>query len=333
MAITTLDGLIAGMQSPSEVYKIGAGTLVAGRAYSMFYAAGMPGAAAAPTPGIQGQAITAYGGQIDFSNPVSGYSYLAKFAAESTQVGTLLLCDRLWHNSGNSATSNTTQTVAATIVTASVANPTNINATAHGLIEGQTAYVYCPTSTPAIADFYTITYVDANNFTIPVNVTSQGTSGSVYTAMPPRDDDGTRNGRNVLAGYEVSTVMGAGTPTLSITYVNSDGVVGQVSPNITLAATYPVGTFIPIPLAAGDKGVRGIQTHVKSATQTSGVYHLVLYRVIARVGIPVAYAASAIDAITSGMPRLFDNTVPFLVWIPGTTTAPVVSGQVIVSQG
>jgi hypothetical protein len=333
MAITTLDGIIAGMQPPHEFYKIGTGTQVAGKAYSLLYAAGYPAASIAPTPGMQGAALTSYPGQLDWTNPSSGNSYLARLAAEATTVGTLWLCDRLWHNSGNSATSTGTQTSGATIVTASVANPTNINATGHGFTNGQVVYVNCPTSTPVINDFYTITWVDVNNFTIPVNVTVQGTSGSVYLALPPRDNNGSRNGTGVYAAYEVNSNMGAGTPNLNVTYVDSVGTAGSVSPTLALTASMILGTFIPIPLAAGDVGVRGIQSHIKNATQNSGGYSLVLYRVLARIPIPVAYAGAAVDAITSGMPRLFDNTVPFLVFIPGTTTSPIVSGQVVYTQG
>jgi hypothetical protein len=333
MAITTLDGLVAGMQPPDEFYRAGTGTQVVGRLYNPHYAPGYPGAWAAPAPGTQGAALTSYPGQLDWTNPVSGNTYLAKFAGESTQVGTLWLCDRLWHNSGNSATSASAQPSGTAIVTASVASPTNINATGHGFTNGQVVYVNCPTSTPVINGFYTITWVDVNNFTIPVNVTVQGTSGSVYLAIPPRDENGTQNGKGVFAAYEVSGTMGAGTPTLTMTYVNSDGTAGQASPAITLATTMIVGNFIPIPLAAGDKGVRGILNHTKNVTQTSGTYHMVLYRVLARVPVSVANVTGAVDAITGGMVRAYDNTVPFIVFVPGTTTAPNLSGQVIWSQG
>jgi len=334
MAITTLDGIIAGMRPPEEFYKPGAGTQVVGRPYSLFYTAGMPGAAATPTPGIQGIALTSYAGQLGFSNPVSGNSYLARFAAESTVIGTVLLCDRLWHSSGYSATSTSLQVVNATISAASLANPTQITtATAHGFTNGQSIYVNCPTSTPVINGNYTITYVGANDFTIPVNVSSAGNSGSVYPALPARDENGASNGVGVFAAYEVSGAMAAGTPTFTITYVNQSGVAGQVSPSVTFAASHPIGTFIPIPLAAGDTGVRGIKDHTKNATQTSGTYHLVLYRVISRIPITIAGSGGAVDAITSGMPRLYDNSVPFLVFVCGSTTAPTVSGQYVVTQG
>jgi len=95
----------------------------------------------------------------------------------------------------------------------------------------------------------------------------------------------------------------------------------------------PVGTFIPIQLAAGDTGVRSIQTWQLSATMTSGAYHLVAYRVIARVEGAVANLGQAVDALTGGMPRLYDNTVPFLLYLPTSTTAAAIYGQMIESHG
>lgn len=46
MAITTLDGAIAGMQTPRFVTKALSGTLVAGRPHSFWGVAGSPGAGA-----------------------------------------------------------------------------------------------------------------------------------------------------------------------------------------------------------------------------------------------------------------------------------------------
>lgn len=113
MAITTLDGVVAGMQPPQYFIKAASGTLVAGRPFSYFYSAGMPGPAAEPTPGMAGVALTTYGGQIPFNNPGTGNTYLARLQAQTSGAGgTLLLCDRLWHNSGISITATTAQSVA-----------------------------------------------------------------------------------------------------------------------------------------------------------------------------------------------------------------------------
>jgi len=111
MAITTLDGVIAGMQPPVPFAKALTPTLVAGRPHSLFYLAGFPGAATAPSPGMGGAALTSYAGQLPFSNPASGNSYLARLQGQTSTGGTLILADRLWHNSGLSMTSTSAQTI------------------------------------------------------------------------------------------------------------------------------------------------------------------------------------------------------------------------------
>ena len=267
MAITTLDGALAGMQYPRDFIKAVTGTLVAGRPHSTFYLAGQPGAAVAPTPGLGGAALTTYAGQIPFTNPVSGNSYLARFAGQATQAGRLLLLDRLWHNSGFTITSTSAQTVNS-------------------------------------------------------------------AAWPARSADGTVNGEGVRIGLEVSGATGAGTPTLTFSYTNQAGTASRTATNvIPTVASSIAGTFYPIGLQAGDTGVRSIQTYTQSATWTSGTVHLVAYRHLASLELTAAHIPNAIDALTSGFPRLFDNTVPFIVFIPNTTTTSNISAQVIWTQG
>ncbi len=267
MAIITLDGALAGMQYPRELVKAATPALVAGRPHSLFYLAGIPGAAVAPTPGLAGAALTTYLGQIPWANPVSGNSYLARLQAMATIPGSLLLLDRLWHNSGIVITAITAQTI-----------------------------------------------------------------NSV--AWPARDSTGTTDGKEVYVGCEVSTITGAGTPTLTMVYTNPSDAGSKSATNVVpTVATSAIGAFYPIGLAAGDVGVKSIQTFTLSATWTSGVIHLVAYRVLARLELTAANTPNAIDALTSGFPRLFDNTVPFLVFVPSTTTASAINGHVIVTQG
>lgn len=265
MAITTMDGVIAGMRPPEEFLKVGAAT-TAGRFYSPFYVAGRPGAATAPSPGIAGAALTSYTGQIPWTNPSSGNSYVARVSASCNTPGTLLICDRLWHNSGISVTATTSQTI--------------------------------------------------NSAT-----------------WPARDRDGSTNGEGVMIGAEVSTVMGAGTPTWTMGYTNSAGTAGRSIVTAAQSATMAVGSFIPIQLAAGDTGVRSIQSWQQSATMTSGVYHLVAYRVLARIDLSLANIGQTQDAIAAGFTRCYNDTVPFLLWLPSTTTAPTITGMLTVTQG
>jgi hypothetical protein len=79
MAITTIDGALAGMQYPREFIKAVTGALIAGRPHSLLYLAGMPGAGVAPTPGLKGAALTTYGGQLPFVNPYPGTPILRGF--------------------------------------------------------------------------------------------------------------------------------------------------------------------------------------------------------------------------------------------------------------
>jgi hypothetical protein len=269
MAIASLDNIVAGFQPPQFYYKALSGTLVAGRPFSPFYTAGIPGAAVAPSPGLAGAALTTYAGQIPFTNPAGGVqSYLGRFVGASTaQAGTVLLCDRLWHNSGITITSAVGQSITS-------------------------------------------------------------------AAWPARDANGSTNGEGVMIGLEVSTATGAGTPTLTLAYTNSAGTTTRSGTNLqATAASSAIGTFHMIGLQAGDTGVRSIQTYTQSATWTSGAVHLVAYRVLAAVAAPVAGIGQAVDALTSGLPRIYDNTVPFLLFIPNTTTSTSIAGQMIVTQG
>lgn len=269
MAITTVDGLIAGFKPAQFIQKELSGTLVAGRSYTPFYAVGIPSAAVAPTPGISGAALTSYAGQIPFTNPSAGQNtYLARFSAFPTaQGGTIMLADRLWHNSGITITSTTAQTV--------------------------------------------------NSVTFPA-----------------RDNNGSTNGEGVFLGVEVSTATGAGTPTITISYTNSDNTSGRTATNIYgTSATSAIGTFYPIGLESGDKGVRSIQSITLSATWTSGTIHLVAYRPLVSITSIAAGSCNTVDALTSGLPRMYDNTVPFLIYTPNTTTSTGLIGTMTVAQG
>lgn len=65
------------------------------------------------------------------------------------------------------------------ITSSSVANPSNILAVGHGMITGEEVRIFGHSgSTPDINGFHTVTRIDDDNYTIPVNVTTGGTGGS-----------------------------------------------------------------------------------------------------------------------------------------------------------
>lgn len=268
MAITTVDGALAGMRPPEHFLKGGGTMEAAGVMHSLFYTSGRPGAAAAPSPGLNGAALTSYAGQVPFTNPGSGNSYLARFEGASTAAGTLLLCDRLWHNSG-----------------------------------------------------YTVTTTTAQNTTHP--------------GIPARDQNGLTDGDDVMLGIEVSTATtnGSAITNMTASYTDADGNAGNTATISSFPATAAAGTFVPFRLAAGGFGVRSVQSLTLGTSLVTGTVHLVQYRVLSMINCPVANVGQAADALTSGFVRLYDNTVPFLLWLPSATTAVTVTGQIIVSQG
>lgn len=111
MAITTLNGVLSGARPAENILKVGVAMEAIGLPHSHFYSPGVPGAAVAPSPGINGAALTSYAGQIPWVNPVSGNSYLMSLAFAASQACTVLLLDRVWHNSGISLTVTTSQAI------------------------------------------------------------------------------------------------------------------------------------------------------------------------------------------------------------------------------
>jgi hypothetical protein len=273
MAITTIDGAIAGARPPEDFLKVGATMEAVGVHHSFFYTSGRPGAAVAPSPGLAGAALTTYAGQLPFVNPSSGNSHLFRLQASASVAGALLICDRLWHNSGLVVTTTTAQTV--------------------------------------------------NSATLPSR------------CVPSSGDTPDTNGGNILAGIEVSTATtnaGAVTNT-TMSYTDSAGNAGNTATISSFPATAVAGTFVPFQLAAGDTGIRSIQTVTLGTSYGGGAIHVVMYRILARLEMSVANVGAALDAVSGGFVRMYDNTVPFLVWLPTATTALTLNGQMIVTQG
>jgi hypothetical protein len=171
-----------------------------------------------------------------------------------------------------------------------------------------------------------------HNSGIVVTTTGAQTINSV--AWPARSSDGTANGEGIFIGLEVSTATGAGASVISISYTNQAGIAGRTGTALDVyAATAGQGQFFRFALQAGDTGVRSIQSYTSTVSMTSGVVHLVAYRVLGTVELIAAGVAGVIDPVTGGLPREYDTTVPCLLYLPQTTTTTQLTGSVIHTQG
>jgi hypothetical protein len=146
-------------------------------------------------------------------------------------------------------------------------------------------------------------------------------------------------GAGVQAFITPSTVMGAGTPNITLIYTNSAGTASRTTPatlpigNTTAAVTSIVysgtgsGKYGPfVPLQAGDAGIRSVQSINLSATYTSGVLNLVLCKPLLTLPITTLGVTAERDLVNQfmSMPKVFDGACLAWLMLAGAAT-PVAS--------
>lgn len=141
-------------------------------------------------------------------------------------------------------------------------------------------------------------------------------------------------GGDVEAWFQVYAAMGAGTGgTMTLTYTDQDGNTGSTATIQSFAGSAAIGRTFPYSLAAGDTGVRSIQTETHTATLTSGTYGLVLRRRVATIPIPVSNTGALLDPLSGGLPTIPDDACLELLWFPTGTTATTLQAALALAQG
>lgn len=177
--------------------------------------------------------------------------------------------------------------------------------------------------------------VDLLGFYPITSVTTTGAQTLNNTVTLPRYT----NGAGVQAFLTPSTVMGAATPSITLNYTNSAGTAGKATPatlpigNTAAAVTSIVysgtgtGKYGPfIPLAAGDAGIRSVQSINLSASYVSGVLNLVLCKPIMTLPITTLGVTAERDLVNqfASMPRIYDGACLNWLMLAGAAT-PVAS--------
>lgn len=169
------------------------------------------------------------------------------------------------------------------------------------------AFTAAATTAPCI-----IMVVDLLGFYPITTVTSTSAQTLNNTITLPRET----TGRGVQAFITPSTVMGAGVPSITLNYTNSEGTAGKVTPavlpvGLTAAPVSSIvysgtgaGKYGPfVPLAAGDAGIRSVQSIQLSASYVSGVLNLVLCKPLFTIPITTLGVAGERDFVNQ-MPSL-----------------------------
>jgi hypothetical protein len=258
LAITSIDLAIAGARPVVAWYKASTTPEAAGLPFTYWYALGYPGPGSAVSVGLAGASMSSpVTGAFEFSNPsTTGWeSRLMAFTATHTGVGgTVLLCDRLWANSGLNATSTATQTINSAAFAARDGNGTTL---------GFQVMVACEWSgaggagTPATA----ITYTNSDGVAGRVSSVAFATTNNQGTLYIYPLQGGDKGVRSVQAFFANATST-SGSPilvafrVLAQVPINAVGFTGAVDlvtgGNVKLydgSVLFPV--FIPAAATAG----------------------------------------------------------------------------------
>jgi len=171
-----------------------------------------------------------------------------------------------------------------------------------------------------------LTAQTVNSVTLPSRCPVLGdTTGETFDTL----------GNQVEAWLQVyGTAMGAGTLSATISYTDEAGNSGSTGTQLSFASAAMVGRAFPFSLAAGDRGVRSIQSYQQTATNTSGVFGLVLRRRIASFAISAVaqYGVQSFDQL--GMPVIPNSAHLEVLYVPSTTTTtPTLHGDIQLVQG
>lgn len=169
-------------------------------------------------------------------------------------------------------------------------------------------------------------------------VTTTTAQAITTPTLPARDLNGTTNGEgcSIALYFSVASTLAAAGANLTVSYTNSDGTAGRTATLLAIAgsqvpATPVVGTLVWFNLAAGDRGVRSIQSITLGTSMLTGTIHLMITRDVAVIGttIPNVNAQKIIG--TPGI-RLYNGTCLLHCNLASATTATFYGGELVVME-
>lgn len=155
----------------------------------------------------------------------------------------------------------------------------------------------------------------------------QTVQGSTPSPALTRNTSGAGN----MAFYEVYTILGTTSTTLTMTYTDQDGNTGQTSTiNIGATGFREVTRMQRIPLAAGDNGIQAIEkVKLTATTGTAGNFGITIAQPLAWIPVGAAGTMGWRDYTTGlpGIPVIDPDACLALMYIPATNTATELFGS------
>lgn len=169
------------------------------------------------------------------------------------------------------------------------------------------------------------------NTALVVTTTTAQTVNSV--AFGARDLNGTANGAGVQVGILVTaatTNAGAVTNT-TMSYTDQDGNAGATATMASFPATAVIGTIVWFQLAAGDSGVRSIQTVTLGTSYAAGSISLIACVPIAECNTTTANVGCEAPIDKNTGVRLYNGACLLVAAVQSATTAATRMGTVTVT--
>lgn len=285
--------------------------------------------------------MAGFSSQDNMINAISnlGQSYRADWQKSTfaTTAHTAGLWYSLFRGGGNPAADTilgTGTNLAFQALTDTTANAAGIphggNVSGYKVLLNAAAQTAAATTAPCV-----LMLVDLLGFYPITSVTTTGDQALNNTVTLPRYTDGA----GVQAFLTPSTVMGAATPNIRLTYTDSAANAGNLTPatlpigNTAAAVTSIVysgtgaGKYGPfVPLAAGDAGIRSVQQFNLSVSYVSGVLNLVLCKPLLTMPITTLGVTAERDLVNqiASMPKVYDGACLAWLMLAGAAT-PVAS--------
>jgi hypothetical protein len=169
-------------------------------------------------------------------------------------------------------------------------------------------------------------------------VTTTTAQAITMPTLPARDINGTTNGEGCQIALLVTTANtnAAVVTNTTVSYTNSDGTAGRTATlsaivGSQIPATPVIGTLIWFNLAAGDKGVRSIQSITLGTSLGAGAVSLMVTRDIATIGTTIPNVTAQKIIGTPGI-RLYNGTCMLHCILSSATTATFFSGELTIQE-
>lgn len=142
------------------------------------------------------------------------------------------------------------------------------------------------------------------------------------------------SGVNVFAALEIYTQIGTTGTTVTASYTDEAGNTGQTSIATVFGGTgfREAGRFIPLPLAAGDSGVRAVaRVTLAASTLTAGNFGVTLFKPLYAIPIinngSMQYISDPLITSCGNLPEVFDGACLFYLYVCNTSNTGVLTAS------